>query len=433
MRTEEPLVQERGIRRRRTRGQRLIALFVVVALVGIVGAAWLLLRPRQQGFTLSSYTYAAVRRGDLRQTLEVSGTMDVKQQEDVVALQHGFLSAIAVSKGDRVKKGQVLGRLEAKDLEDQLSQSQSDQARLQRDLERLGVTNRFSEKDYERARPGLLRAVDEAARSSADTARLAELGGATRRDLSAAQDREAAARDALAKADSDRQQAQALYELAVRNSEADIEQMTATIRRLQESIDECTIAAPFDATVMDIYPQTGDYISQYQKLFHLADTEKPRVVLDVPEDAVAAVAAGQSVSVLLTNGTFEGTVERIGLEAQVSSSGSAATVPVDVTFDRPPASVIPGSSASAEITLGVKRGTLILPRAAFLSTGEQRYVYRISGNRAVKTPVAYGVIQTTEVEVLSGLSEGDRVITSGYSDYIDRDEIQLRLDGGKAQ
>ncbi len=424
----EGLIQERGIKRGRTRTQRIIVLIVVAALLVILAVAWLSLRPRPDELTLAAWTWARVERRTLQQTLQVSGTMDVERQEDIVSLQTGTLSSLGVAIGERVHAGQVLARIDSKTLQDQLAQSESTLEKTRRDLAKLALENRYTLAAAERGRPALVRAVADAAQEVQDAQRLLDANAGTAHDLKAAQDRAAAAHEALDRADADRDHAAALYELSRRNMEADIALMGAAVTRLKESLDECTVRAPFDGTVMDSYAQVGSFITQYQKLFHLADTAHPRVILDVPEDSVVELKKAQPVTILSGSGRYAGTIERIGLEAQTDSSGTS-TVPVYVTLSDPPSSVIPGSSATGEIVLGVKAGALILPRGAYLSTGSEHVVYRIQGERAVRTEVIYGVIQANEVEVVSGLAEGDRIITSGYQDFIDRPSIRLRPQG----
>jgi HlyD family secretion protein len=348
-----------------------------------------------------------------------------------VSQQPGTLASLGVAVGARVKAGQALARLSSKSLEDQLAQSQATLEKTRRDLEKLTLEHDYDTAAAARARPGLQRAVDDAVKDTADERALVAANAAPARDLKTAQDREDAAREALAKADADGAHAAAVYQLSRRNMEADIALLAAAAGRLQEAIDDLTVRAPFDGTIMEVNAQLGAFISQYQKLFHLADTAHPQVVLDVPEDSVPGLAAGQQVTVINGAGRFSGTIERIGLEAQVGSSGSSATVPVYVTPAAVPGGVLPGSSATGEITLGTKKGALVLPRGPYLSSGNERWVYRISGGEAVRTEVSYGIIQADEVEVVAGLQAGDRIVTSGYQDYIDRERVRLRPEGDR--
>jgi HlyD family secretion protein len=71
-----------------------------------------------------------------------------------------------------------------------------------------------------------------------------------------------------------------------------------------------------------------------------------------------------------------------------------------------------------------------LPRGAFLTTGSQKWVYVVDGTVAKKTAVTFGTLTANTVEVKSGLKAGDTVITSGYQDFIDQDQIQLTTTEG---
>lgn len=120
-----------------------------------------------------------------------------------------------------------------------------------------------------------------------------------------------------------------------------------------------------------------------------------------------------------------GTIESIGRVALMSSDGITATVQVIVRPEQG-SDLIPGSTAVSELVIGTLDDILLLPRGPYLTTGGQRFVYVIEGNQAIKTAVTYGELHTDQVQILRGLSEGDRIITSGYQNYIEHNTIMLQ-------
>jgi len=80
----------------------------------------------------------------------------------------------------------------------------------------------------------------------------------------------------------------------------------------------------------------------------------------------------------------------------------------------------------ATITLGTTTDSLVLPRGAYLTTGGQKYVYKVNGTTAKKTAVEFGDMQGNKVVVTKGLEAGDRIITTGYTSFIDSDTVELK-------
>jgi len=155
------------------------------------------------------------------------------------------------------------------------------------------------------------------------------------------------------------------------------------------------------------------------------------VRFDVPERQAAALAAGQEVGIRTGDSKHRGIVTTVDTEAKGGSETTAATVAVTASFVAdPPQALRAGSSAVVEVVLGSRTDALLLPRAPFLAGGNESWVYVVVGDRAVKTSIALGMRNATEVEVTRGLSEGDRVIVSSYEDFAPRESVSLDPKGG---
>jgi HlyD family secretion protein len=431
MRESESLVREREIRKSRTKSQKKTVFIIIVAFAVLIVAGFVLFSPKGESYTVKGYSTAKVAVKDITNTVSASGTIEVKLSQKVVALQEGFISALSVDASDQVKKGQVIGRIKSQDIEDSIEDKQTSLDSAQRTMESNKVEYQYTLSSFQRNAVTLERNLSDATDTLEKTKKLYAANAATTSDLKSAQDAQTVAKEAITTAKASIDEASSLYALSKKNSEADIAALKLSIARLKEELAECEVTAPFAGTVLSVSVTAGSYVSQYATILTIADTSETRVSLDVSEDSVGSVKKGMKVSLTLSTGIYSGTVEKVGTQAETNSSTSAATVPVYVTFDEKPGNLIPGSSASAEIALGSKQGALVLPRGAFLSSGDQSFVFVIHGGKAIKKSVTYGIIQSTQVEVTSGLSEGDQVITSGYQEYADRDEVQLSGEGSK--
>jgi HlyD family secretion protein len=187
------------------------------------------------------------------------------------------------------------------------------------------------------------------------------------------------------------------------------------------------VRSPIDGRILTWSSSVGDRVSKYGQIGTIADTKKPSIAFLIPETIATRLSSGMAVDISVGNGTYKGRITTIGREATASDT-YGTTVNATAVFDSPPADLSAGMTASGEISLGKKSGAIVLPRGSFLSSGGSRWVYVINGKEAVRVACTFGVSETDTIEVTSGLSEGDKVIISDYSGFIDFTKITL---GGK--
>jgi HlyD family secretion protein len=176
---------------------------------------------------------------------------------------------------------------------------------------------------------------------------------------------------------------------------------------------------------IDIITAVGEPIAQDTPIMQIADTRDPFVETVIEEQYISDIALGQEAAVTISGQEFTGFIERIGLLATTPADGGAPTVDLDLSVAAENIEVIPGSTALAELVVGVVPDALVLPRGPFLSTGNHLYLYRIDGTTAVRTQVTFGAVTEQYVEIVSGVSAGDEIITSSYQNYIDFESIDL--------
>ena len=143
------------------------------------------------------------------------------------------------------------------------------------------------------------------------------------------------------------------------------------------------------------------------------------------ENRIGEVRVGNPVAITIGDTVSAGKVTSISSSATSSSSSSTSTVRVVSDFAEVPSNAIVGGSVSAEIEVGVIQNALTLPRGPYLSSGNYSAAYVIDGDTAEKKTAAFGVTDGNAIQVLSGLKEGDRVITSAYQEFIHLARINL--------
>ncbi|HBG02265.1 MAG TPA: hypothetical protein DDW87_11925, partial [Firmicutes bacterium] len=139
---------------------------------------------------------------------------------------------------------------------------------------------------------------------------------------------------------------------------------------------------------------------------------------------------GTSVGITLGQMEYQGEVSYIAPQAKQGTDGPTVLVRVD--FLEEVSHLRPNSQVTANIHLQLHRDSLFLPRGAYLTSGQQLFVYVMDGDQARKCDVQFGILQGNSVQIVRGLELGEEVIISSYDAFRHLDEIQILPEGGHA-
>jgi HlyD family secretion protein len=415
------------------RRQWRLVLLVGALVVGLAVAAYLVLGPRQELYSLRSYNSQEVTRGRLVQTTQASGAVVFPVQMTLVSPEAGSAATLYVQEGDSVQEGQLLAELAATDLEDTLEDLRGDLADAQRSLAKQRLQSRIN---LERKQ----RQIDDLAQDITDaTAERDEVKSMVAAEVSPPSDLQAAERTLQGLIGDREEQILQLAEdreiaaLEDQVSLASIAALQVEIGRQQDKIAAMSVTAPIDGEVLEIASELGipgSRITANQTLFTVADPGSAVIDLEVLEQYAGALQLGQPVELGIGTLGLTGTVAAVGRVAQQSPDGLGATVLVRVQPDPDAGPLLSGATAVGVMEVGVTEDALLLPRGAYLTTGSQRYLYRIEGDRAVKIAVTFGQVEGNVVEVLTGVEAGDPIIVSGYQNFIEHDTLVLEGSDG---
>jgi HlyD family secretion protein len=186
----------------------------------------------------------------------------------------------------------------------------------------------------------------------------------------------------------------------------------ATLAQRQEDVASLQIKAPVSGTVSGLAVTVGDKVSANQQLMRVADYGAMQIVIGVDELDIAKVQVGQSAQITLDalpGKRYRGKVTAIAPEGTVKND--IATFSVTVQIEEPQG-ILAGMTASAEIVVAQKDGALLLPAQAVHSRSGQSFVSILKDGRPQEVEVQTGIRTATEVEILSGLQEGQQVIVT---------------------
>jgi HlyD family secretion protein len=435
-----------------------IASGVVILLAIIVG-----ITVHQSGKNVVTVQTGKVQRQDLSSIVSASGEIKPKTYVNIGANAFGKITHLFVKEGDHVRKGQVLAQLEN-------VQSSADVNANQASLQAAETDALAADAAWKTSQADLLRAEADYDRNKQDWDRAQSLfkdGLISKSDFDSR-------KNAWSTADSGLVQAQArVAQAKAQKASADthISQGRATLTRFADVLEKATYAAPYDGVVTNLPVREGETVvmgiqnSPGSTLMTLADMSVITAEVKVDETDIVNVRVGQPAEVTIDaipKKVFHGTVSEIGDNAIVRSTGVATSqqtsaseeakdFKVVVTVTDPPQDLRPGLSTTAKITTASRSNVLSIPIQALSVRSRAQLeqekstpgsvhaaapapketaskdkdkdrdlkqdiqgVFVIRNKKAEFVPVATGITGTNDIEVFSGLNDGDEIITGSY-------------------
>jgi RND family efflux transporter MFP subunit len=352
---------------------------------------------------LTTAAVAFVKRQDMGTTLTVSGAFKPFQDIDVHAKVAGYIRKIYVDVGDHVKEGQTLAVLEVPELAAQLTgadaaarAAQEQIRRAQGDLDRAQSTHAAAHSAYVR--------LKQAADSQAGLVAQQEVDDAQAKDLG-----------------TQAQVASAEAELSAARQQLEVAQ--ATQKQYTAMSDYTRITAPFAGVITVRYADTGSLIAagtasttQSTPVVRLAQISILRLVLQIPESVAPHVHVGGSIKahVQALNKDYEGKVSRFA----DSLDQQTRTMETEVDFQNSDGKLMPGMFCEIYLVHNKKQNVLTIPIEAVNHIGNDTSVLVLDSQNVVEVrSVKLGQEGPTYIEVLSGLTEGERVINGNLGEF----------------
>ena len=188
----------------------------------------------------------------------------------------------------------------------------------------------------------------------------------------------------------------------------------------RSNLGQLSIRAPVTGELSGFDIQLGQSLQQGERIGQIDSTGANKLQADVDEYYLGRVQVGQTASA-----DFDGKTYRLKV-AKVYPQVRNGQFQIDLVFDGPaPASVQRGQTIQTKLTIGDSSKALLIPNGAFFNDTGGNWVFVVdkSGNGATKRQIQLGRRNADFIEVLGGLSPGERVITSSYSGLVDKDHL----------
>jgi len=344
---------------------------------------------------------------------------DASAQGKVVAALHPTLFSpsqgivtLLVKAGANVKKGEVLARIDSPELKSRLFQERSSGQQLQSSLLRQRIAARQNALENAQ-KVDLLTVKLSAARRMLERAqRTFDEGLLNKTDYEKAKDDLQVAELELRNAREAAKLEQETAQFEVRDKELQVERQASMVTELQRQSDLTQIAAPFDGMVASVAVQDRDSVLANAPILTVVNLNKLEIEISLPESYASDAVPGTPALVFVEGKEHAARVAAVSPE--IRDSQIRGTVVFD--GEAPPA-LRQSQRVSVRLVFEEKPNVLRLPRGPFLESGAGRQVFVVENGVAVRRDVEVGALSVSDVEILSGLKEGERVVISDTSEW----------------
>ncbi len=322
----------------------------------------------------------AVEAKSIRRHIDLSGVLEPQRRVELFAEVGGRVTRLGAAELERVEADQVLVEMDPL----------------------------LTEVAVERARAAVARAESQLTLADSERGRFESL--ATRDAASASR----------------RDQAVSAQKVATAN----LREARANLAEARDQLAKKTIRAPFAGVLQDFPVEAGEFLRAGERVGELLDLATARVELGVTDREIVVLEADLPVTVRLEaypEETFPGRVLRVGAAADTTSR----KFPVEVELPNPAQRLLPGMVARVNLPLGEPQPLRALPRDAVLDQFGVRFVYVVAVEddawlaRRRRVEVREIPFRPEDLELLSGVEDGERVAVEGLREL--RDGIRVRL------
>jgi len=404
---------------------RAILVMLIFSLPGVAGG-----QEPPAGPPGAPVTVVSIAGSTVRATIEVIGTVLPATESKICTEVAGLVQHMPVKQGQRVKKGQILCKLNDTAVRLSGQEAQATLEALKQQLAELTAGSR--KEDIER-----LQANHEEAKAVKDKwqrekARLDDLYEKqvasskeyldTMADYTAAAQRLAAAKAALDKAVAGPRKEQ------IARARARVVAQQAVADQIQDRLEKTSIPAPFDGYVTAKRTELGQWLQVGGVVADMIDLQTVLIRVDVPENAIIFVKAGDPA---------EAQIDALGMTVSgkvvhIIPSGDRAgrTFPVEIEVANESGKLKAGMFARAKLPAGAVIQALTVPKDAIVRRGPMRMVYVVRMNTAIAVPIETGLEHTDRVAVFGQLQTGDLVVVRGNESLRPgQNVIPIGLDG----
>ena len=363
---------------------------------------------------------AEVVRGDLVREISVEGRIVAAFHPTSFSPARGIVT-IDVNAGQVVDEGDILAHIASPELRSLVAQEETTLNSLQSTNERLRLEARQSRMDNEQ-QVDLGRVELAAAKRSRERAeKLHKLGLVNEIDLESARDTVVIVSLKLEQAEKRVELGSEILGFELDNAHQQLDRQRLLVDELERRVEALTIRAPVAGVVSRLHVEDRQAVSTNDPLITVVDLSAYEVEIAIAESYSNEINPGTE-AVVVKDG-IEYPAQVLSISPEVEGSRVKSRV---IFTGATPDGLKQNQRVTARLILETRPDVLKVQRGPFLGDGAGRMAYVINGGMAVKRPIKTGSTSISEVEIISGLEENERIIISDIARFENAENVLLR-------
>jgi HlyD family secretion protein len=395
------------------RGRMLLRAGAALAATAAAGFVFWQFAPHGLQVATADVRIAPVQPGVFRDDIIVRATAEPLNSVILDSVESGRVEEVSARDGQIVKKGDLLFRLSNPQRNLELLRTQAETAQQVSNLSNLRVAQEAGRTDHQRRLSDLEFATAQAEKQHARNVRLAGQGFISQVALEESSDKLAQQRRAFNEEKARTDLEEGVRKSALSEMETAIHGLDSGLKLVSATVDALAVRAPIDGMLADFHLLVGQTVKTDQHIGRIDDPNRFKLTALVDEFYLNRVGVGRHGTVRQEDKDYEVAISAVYPQIK------EGRFTVELAFPKGQPQLSPGQGVDAQLTLGAPAQALLLPNGAFANDtgGAWAFVLDKDGGRAEKRSVRLGRRSSSQIEVLSGLAAGDRVVVSSYTAF----------------
>ncbi|WP_150538429.1 efflux RND transporter periplasmic adaptor subunit [Actinobacillus vicugnae] len=376
---------------------KLKTLINTLVVAGVVTAGYFYLSNSDESQKVH-YITEPVSRSTINKSVLATGSVRASKRTEVGAQVSGKIINLYVSLGQTVKKGDLIADIDSSNQANSLSTAEANLASYQAKLSSAQVALEVAQANYTRL------------------SKLYKQSSASQADLETAKNTLAAAK------------------ASVDEAKSQIKSAQISVADAKTNLNYTQIVSPMDGTIVSIPVSVGQTVNSAQTsptIVHVADLSKMLIKLEISEGDIAQVAQGQTISFTTLaepNHKYHSKIDSVDPALTTLSDDSSSNKYTEKAgnteaiyfyanslVDNAEQRLRIGMTVQGQVEIAKRENILVVPTSALKKKGQKAFVMVLENNQAVEKKVELGLADSQHTEIISGLNEGEQVITTQRS------------------
>jgi len=401
-----------------------LALRLGMGTLVLAGAGWAFWQAVPHGLQVASrdVRIARAEHGVFRDDVVVRATAEPLNSIILDSVESGRVEEVFAKDGQTVKKGDLLFRLSNPQRNLELLARQTEYSQQIFNAANLRVSQETVRTEHQRRLSDLDYALSQARKQHARNVRLAGQHFISAVALEESADKLAQQQRALDEEKRAVDTEEQVRGRALQQMDSALHGLQSGLQLVSATVDALAVRAPADGVLTDFRMLVGQTVRPDQHIGRIDDPRHFKLSAQIDEFYLSRVTVGRTGRVLQDDKTYELRVSIV--YPQIKEGRFTAEM---VFTSGQPGVISPGQGMDAQLTLGEPAKALLLPNGAFVNDtgGSWAFVVAADGEHVDKRALRLGRRNNNQVEVLSGLAPGEKVIVSGYTPFGKAERLQL--------